>query len=336
MKKALLFLLKLGLTLACLGWAFAHFDFKDSVFARPGAVHYGWLAAGVGLAGLTVLFTALRWRLFLAAQEIDPGTGKAVELTLIGNLFNLVSIGSVGGDAARILLLIRKYPERKLAVTMSVMVDHLAGMVALATMFFVISATRFDELANQSAIGKHVIRFAWFYLGGGLAMVVLFFVAACPPVHRLMHGNGREWKWDVMRRIPLTYDVYRRKWPYALAGVAVSFVMLFVFFLSFWCGLRAVGGTASPGTVITAMPVIDSLCSLPISVSGVGVREKLFEILMHDLADVKPETAVAASLAGFACNVFWALPGVWLFLRRKDRVTVAELERMDRSESGDA
>jgi len=33
---------------------------------------------------------------------------------LIGNLFNLLSIGGIGGDAARILLLIRDHPGKKL------------------------------------------------------------------------------------------------------------------------------------------------------------------------------------------------------------------------------
>lgn len=329
LKKVLIFVLKLVLTAGCLFWALSQADLSHSVFARPGAVDYRWMAGGVLMAGLTVLLTSLRWRLYLMAQGVDPGMKRTVELTLIGNLFNLLSIGGIGGDAARVLLLIRDHPGRKLAVTMAVMVDHLAGMVALAGMFFIISVARFDTLTTQSILGKQVIHFAWFYLSGGLGLVLLCFVAACPPVHRRIHSNGREWKWSLMRRLPEAYDVYRRKWPLALAGVAVSFVMLMAYFLSFWCGLRAVGGTSSAGTVLSAMPVIDSVSSLPISVAGIGVREKLFEILMRDLAGTLPEISVAASLAGFACSVFWAFIGGLLFLRKRDRVTVAELESVD-------
>jgi hypothetical protein len=47
---------------------------------------------------------------------------------------------------------------------------------------------------------------------------------------------------------------------------------------------------------------------------------------LHDLAGVAPETAVAASLAGFACNVLWALLGALFFLKKHDRIAVAELE----------
>ena len=129
-----------------------------------------------------------------------------------------------------------------------------------------------------------------------------------------------------MRRIPELYDVYRKNWWYALGGLMVSFLMLFAYFSSYYCGMRAVGGTAGSGAVISAMPVIDAISGMPISIGGVGVREKLFEVLMKDLAGVPPETAVAASLAGFACNVFWSGLGALFFLKKRDRISVAELE----------
>ena len=96
-----------------------------------------------------------------------------------------------------------------------------------------------------------------------------------------------------MKRIPEIYDVYRKNWRYALAGLLTSFVMLFAYFSSYYCGMRAVGGTADYGAVVSAMPVIDAISGMPISIAGVGVREKLFEVLMKDLAGVPAETAVA-------------------------------------------
>ena len=157
-------------------------------------------------------------------------------------------------------------------------------------------------------------------------MVVLIFICASPPVHRRIHANDRFARFPIMRQVPELYDVYRKNWRYALAGLAVSFLMLAAYFSSYWCGMMAVGGKASYGAVMAAMPVIDSISGLPISIGGVGVRENLFQILLGDLAGVPAATAVAASLAGFACNVFWAAVGALFFLKKSDRVTVAELE----------
>jgi hypothetical protein len=77
------------------------------------------------------------------------------------------------------------------------------------------------------------------------------------------------------------------------------------------------------------MPVIDSISGLPVSIAGVGVRERLFQVLLHDLAEMPPETAAIASLAGFACNALWALPGALLFLTKRDRISVAEFKAGD-------
>jgi len=325
MKAFLIFLLKLALTGLCLWWAFSQVKFDRSVFTRPGAVDYRWLAGGAAFAGASIVFHGLRWWLFLRGQALPVSLGRAVELTMIDSLFSLASVSGLGGDAARIILLIRDHPGKKLVIAMAVMADHLAGLVSIAVLFFIISVARFDAIVNQSILGRGVIHFAWFYLGGGLAMVVLIFICASPPVHRRIHGNGRFARWPFMRKIPELYDVYRKNWKYALGGLMVSFLMLFAYFSSYYCGMRAVGGKAEYTAVISAMPVIDSISGMPISIAGVGVREKLFEVLMKDLAGVPPETAVAASLAGFACNVLWAGFGALFFLKKRDRISVAEL-----------
>ncbi|MEO5912610.1 MAG: lysylphosphatidylglycerol synthase transmembrane domain-containing protein [Luteolibacter sp.] len=326
MKAFLIFLLKLALTGLCLWWAFSQVKFDRSIFTRPGAVDYRWLAGGVALAGTSIVLHALRWWFFLRGQSLDVRIGRAVELTMIDSLFSLASVSGLGGDAARILLLMRDHPGKKLVIAMAVMADHLAGLVSLSLLFFIISVARFDAIANQSILGRGVIHFAWFYLGGGLAMVALIFVCASPPVHRRIHNNDRFARFPILKKVPELYDVYRKNWWFAVAGLAVSFVMLLAYFSSYYCGMRAVGGTAGYSAVVSAMPVIDSISGMPVSIAGVGVREKLFEILMKDLAGVPPETAVAASLAGFACNVFWAGLGALFFLKKSDRVTVAELE----------
>lgn len=319
---------KLVFTTACLWWAFSQIEWDHSVFRNPQAIAPGWLIAAVATAGVSVWLNALRWWFFLRAQGIHVSVMRTTELTLIGNFFGLLSIGGIGGDAARVLLLIRDHPGRKLVITMTVLVDRLAGMVALGGIFFAISAARFEALADASLLGRGAIRFAWFQLGGGLALVLLCFLMASPPIHQWIHGSGRFNRWPILRRIPEIYDVYRVKWRHALAGVIVSVAMFFAFFVSFFCAMRGVGGTVPAWDVITAMPVIDAISSLPISIAGVGVREKLFEVLMDDLAGVPAATAVAASLLGFLCNTFWALLGALCFLRRRDRVTVAEIEKV--------
>jgi hypothetical protein len=86
-------------------------------------------------------------------------------------------------------------------------------------------------------------------------------------------------------------------------------------FLSIYFGVLAVGGNAGLKEIFAAMPIVDAVAGLPISVSGLGVREKTFETLVHALSGVPEATAVSASLAGWLMGVIWGLLGGLLFVR---------------------
>jgi len=335
-KAALLFLLKLVLTIVCLWWAFSGIEGEGTILTRPGEIHYGWLAAGVGMAGISMVLTALRWWVLMKVLDIHVSIPRTIELTMIGNLLSLFTVGSLGGDAARVILLIRDHPGKKLPITMSVLIDHMAGMVTIGLLFFFVSVGGFDEITSKEVLGvqgENLLRFAWLYIGGGFFMVALFFICASPPIHRRIHKNGRLDRWPVMRRIPEIYDVYRRSWRLTLVAQVYSILMVFTFFASFWCGLRAVGGYATLGSIMTAMPVIDGLSSVPVSIGGIGIRENLFMVLLPPLADITREVARDASLAGFACNVFWALLGGLFFLKKRDRITAADVRANEKEDA---
>lgn len=332
MKAALIFLLKLALTIGCLWWAFSGIDTDGSILTRPGEISWGWLAGGVVLAGVAMMLTAVRWWIMLKVLGIRVSMPRAIELTMIGNLLGLFSIGSLGGDAARVILLMREHPGKKLPITLSVLMDHMVGMIGLGLLFFVVSAGKFQELTGKDMLGAHgadVVKFAWLYIGGGMLLVGLLFLCASPPVRSRIQAKVNMARWPVMMKMPEIYDVYRRNWRLTLSGLAVSIVMLLAFFASFWCGMWAVGGHAGIGAIMTAMPVIDGLSSVPVSIGGIGIRENLFMMLMPALADVTREAARDASLAGFACNVFWALLGALFFLRKRDRISVEDIREND-------
>jgi uncharacterized membrane protein YbhN (UPF0104 family) len=325
LKKCLFFLLKIALTVVFLKWAFSKFDLAHSKLVHPSELDWSWIYAGLAFALATVILSAARWWLLLRAQEIPVTLWRAIELTFIGNLFNIIAFGGVGNDAARIFLLIRDYPGKKLAVTVTVMVDHLVGLVSLALIFFFMSAGRFGALSGQSRIGREVIRGSWMFFAGGLALIGMMFIASYPPVHRRIHHPGRQFKWSVLKNLPELYDVFRKRWGLALGSLVASFLMLAVFFASFWCGVRALGSHVDAASVFSAMPVVDAVSAVP-SFMGVGPREKTFEVLMSDLTGMEPEIAVCASLVGFFCTLVWSLAGALLFLKPRDRVRIKDME----------
>lgn len=334
MKKALFFLIKLILTVACLAWALNDVSWKDSILSRPGDLEWKWILWGVAAAGLTIFLTAVRLWVLLAAQGIRISLWRANELTLIGNLFNLVAVGGVGGDAARIFLLIRDHPERKLAVTVAVMFDHLVGLAAMSLVFFALTAGRFDALASQSVETKVIMRFAWVFFGGGLVLTAMMLLAAYPPIHARIHARRQHTKIAFMKQMPLLLDLFRKEWKYALIALVAAVVMLPVYYGSFWFAAKAAGSTVDAAPVLISMPVVDMMAAMPLSIAGIGVREKVFDSLMSDLTGMDPSVAVAAMMIGFCCTLVWAMLGGLLFLRPRDRVSVKVIEELTADDDG--
>ena len=325
-KKWLLFGVKLALTVACLGWALSDVDWQQSALLDPLALGWAWVVPGLILAGATVWLSALRLWLLLRAQGIGLSLWQATELTLIGNLFNLVTVGGIGGDAVRIFMLIRDYPDRKVAISLTVMFDHLVGMVAMALVFFTFTAGRFDALTSQSIETVGILRFAWGFFLGGMILIGLMFFMSFPPIHNRVHKHRQHSRFAFLNKVPVAFDMFRQKWPQVVMALAVSFAMLPVYYASFWCGTKMVGSDAELGPVLVAMPVVDLLSALPISVAGLGVREVSMKILMHDLTGMAASVAVAAMMIGFFFSLLWALLGAGLFLRSGERVSMEKIE----------
>ncbi len=63
------------------------------------------------------------------------------------------------------------------------------------------------------------------------------------------------------------------------------------------------------------MPIVNTLTALPISLAGIGIRESLFQVLLHDLCGIPAGVGAAIGSLGFAMRAVWGLPGGVLLLR---------------------
>ncbi|MGC4016378.1 MAG: lysylphosphatidylglycerol synthase transmembrane domain-containing protein [Luteolibacter sp.] len=131
------FALKLVGTGLFLWWALSHIGDKRALgeaFSQA-LKSPAWVAAGLGLALFSLIGSALRWHFLLRAQSIHEPFWYIFRLTLYSAFFNIASFGGAAGDAAKIVLLIRRYPDKKPGIALSVMADHVIGFVAGSIIF---------------------------------------------------------------------------------------------------------------------------------------------------------------------------------------------------------
>ena len=105
-------------------------------------------------------------------------------------------------------------------------------------------------------------------------------------------------------------------------GLAVGYSLLsnvFLFATALFAAYAFAALPGAPGMVpmIEVYPIVNTISAIPISLSGIGVREQLFETLLNTLYGTPKSLAVLISLCGFFLSVLWSLLGgvVYLFYR---------------------
>src|SRR4029453_7082130 len=101
----------------------------------------------------------------------------------------------------------------------------------------------------------------------------------------------------------------------------LSIVAHIGYFGVFYCAIRAL---ATPSMEIPTlakfyaiMPIIGTITSLPISIGGVGWREKFVETFRGGLLSASAGVAVAISSMGYLMTLAWGLVGglIYMFYR---------------------
>ncbi len=326
MKKALPILLKLAVTTGLLVWIFREHRFTESILPhlRALGLNWGWVPAGLAATGLSIGLGALRWQVLLRGQGQAVPMAEVLRVTVVSHFFNITSVGVVGGDAYRVLALMQRPGLRQLPLLVSVMLDHLLGMIGMAVLFLSCRSVYGGRLQSMGSEVRTLVEGFEMFMAGSVVFIVLSAISFTP---RLYQWGERKWPWLLgyapLKDFATACDALRRNWRGSLVAGGLSVLLFLTHFTSFYCAVHAVGGLAPLRDVLAAMPIVDAVAGLPISVSGLGVREKTFETLMHGLTGLPEATAVSASLVGWLMGVAWGLLGGLLFLRGSSREPAA-------------
>lgn len=297
-------------TAGVLYWLFADPELLGQMGRTLARADPLWLAAGVALGGVWMAAAAYRWRIFLDVQGIELSYARTAGIYLISMFFTLFLPGAVGGDAVRIIYLFRERPNHKNGVVLSVITDHLSGMVALMCVTMVLTFSRWSWF-TQSLITAGTLYFLLgFFLLSLFGLVFTFVGVQTGLVDTLPQrtpGRAR------LIKFAYAFSLFLRSWRKSLRGVGVAFLVLLGYFLTFYCASRAFGAGASLVDVLSIMPVVDVISGLPLTVSGLGVRESLFVAMLGSLAGVPAEVALLISLTGFFFSTVWSAAGGLVF-----------------------
>src|ERR1700734_1118702 len=309
-------------SLLAVGWVVRSNDWSK-VWHNARAMDYTWLLAGIVCFLPTLLVVSCRWRLLLRVHDVHMRLWRVFELTMIGQFFSTVGVGTTGGDVFKIFYVARAVPEKKTAVAFTVIADRLLGLLALLLFGVALSFTKLPLLLSTDNTRTFTMTFYFFAVAGAGGAVVAslspFFLkhrVVVALIDRLPFAHRS-------RKLVAVLEKTARAFGTNIVALLISLPSHMSITLMAYCVLRAMHPQPQPDLLpfCSIIAIVTMLIALPVSISGIGVREQLF-IWFFALLGIHGDQAVTFSLTYFAFNILWSLAGgPFYFLYRHETHT---------------
>ena len=268
---------------------------SSRVLAALSSINIGAFIAAIFLYIFAQFISTLRWKLLLPE---GLGIRKLFSLYMIGSFFNIFLPGIIGGDAVKGFYLYRATGNGSLSMA-SIFMDRYLGFVVLIA----ICAISFP--------------FGYTYLRGSRIEWVLPFTILSFIIGSLLFFGLR-----LGQRVRFLSDFYNYFYFYRnQKGVIGKALVLSVFvqfsgIITVYILSLGLGQHIPLLAFFVYLPLIILFSMLPISISGLGLREGAF-VVFFSLVGVRPEAATAVSLSWFITMSAGSILGLVEYIKYK-------------------
>src|ERR1700704_2859787 len=344
MKKILVTILQLAVTITLLWWGFHDPEQRDKMSKALHSADYRWVGAAILAYILVEISAAVRWQILLRVQGIRLNFFRLTALFLIGMFYNQFLPGGTGGDIIKSYLLLKETAHHKAGALLAVVFDRLIGLVALVTITVTLVALRFDLLWRtpvtiESGFTPHqLLGVLGLLLGFSITGLLISFIVSGFNLFHLLPRKfpGR----DKLIEIAAAYHLYARHWFATLLAFGASLVAhlaTFTTFLFVAYALHAEDVRKTPPVAVPAvdffavMPIERTITAIPISLAGIGLREKLLQVMLNNLCGVTVEKAKLIGSLGFLVILICCAPGgiVYFFYRPSGEARHVRMREME-------
>jgi len=269
----------LALVLRQVGW--------QQVWQAVRQAYWPYLTAALAMSLAGIVVRAYRWQVLLKALDMQPSLGRLTALYFVGTFFNNFLPTGVGGDVVRVYELAQE-SKRPAAAVGTVLLDRASGLLVLFLIALVALAFSYPLVSSQIAAAIVLLCVA----GWGGSVFVL---------QRSWLQRLGLWRWlekvDLLRS---GYEVVAACGGRAIAsalGVSLGLNALLIAMNVLIA--RSLGIKLSLWYYLLFVPIISFLLVLPVSLSGLGVREGGY-VYLFGQAGVPAHLALSLSLIVYA------------------------------------
>lgn len=293
---------KLIVTVVIFYFIFKYIDFNQ-LYAILAKSHGGYILLALFAQLASTLLAAYRWRLIMKRLGFHEKVSFYVQSYFRGTFFNQVLPSSIGGDAVRIIDLVRRGYAKKEAFY-GVFVDRVVGLVGLLVLNLIAVILFYgifpDWLSNLILL----------ITLGGIAGFVL--MLNLDKFTFLANLKGL----DLLHRLGLRLQELYHSKSLMLLHIGTSVIVHFFTVVAIYFLALSVDVWVNPAVFLIAVPPVFLLTIVPISLAGWGVREgAMVGILM--LVGIAKAKILAVSILYGILLIISALPGAWFWNRTK-------------------
>src|SRR5882724_9195131 len=309
MKKILMTLFQVSVTVAVLYWVYHDPNRRAQMGEAIRNAQYRWVMLGILAYIVVEVAAAFRWHVLLKVQKIHLSLPRLAGLFFIGMFYNQFLPGGTGGDIMKSYYLLKETPDKK------------AGALLAITVTLI--SLRYDFLA-QTTETRNLLWLLLFLLGTSvLTLISTFVISGFNLFHSLPEKfPGR----DKLIEISAAYHLYAHHWRATLVAFGASLIAHLATFATFLCAAYALGARVPVVNFFAVIPVERTISALPISFAGIGLREKVLQIMLSGLCGVPEAKAILIGSLSFLIILVCCLPGALVYLLYKPSGAVARVK----------
>ena len=181
--------------------------------------------------------------------------------------------------------------------------------------------------ASLAATGWFVILM---FLACGTVIALSFWGGVSRTVPRFRHWLRKLPKGEMVERAIDACRIFGRDRGFLLRTTALSMLLNAVCVGQLWALSQGLNLDVPIKSLLVVVPIVICISALPITPSGLGVRENLYVLLLADVAIGVPATsALSLSLLAYAGSLCWSLLGGLVYLSLKDAHHLKEVTASD-------
>jgi len=289
-------------------------------------VHPAAFALSLALFAVTILLGVIRWRMVLEVQGLHLSMRRATGITFVAQFFNSFLLGSTGGDLIKAYYAARETHHKKTEAVVTVFVDRLIGLWSMLLFAALMMVPNFHLLFSHEKLGASAILILALLAGCSAVLGVAFWGGVSRSFPKARHWLRKIPKGELLERSLDSCRRFGSHRAFMLKTIGLSMALNAVCVLQVITLSNGLGLAIPPVALFVIVPIVICISAIPITPSGLGVRENLFVLMLAaPEINIPATSALSLSLLTYAGFLFWSLIGGVVYIGLKDKEHLQEV-----------